>query len=117
MDAGIASIITVTNTNDSGSGSLREAIIQANTLAGADSIVFNIPGTGPHRIDFLGSLPQGDGAGDDRRDDPARLRWNSTDLAVRASDFDPKLPRHEYHRCNESRPGDCLLLVQQHHHS
>ncbi len=61
MDAGIASIITVTNTNDSGSGSLREAIIQANTLAGADSIVFNIPGTGPHRIDFLGSLPQATG--------------------------------------------------------
>lgn len=34
---------TVTNTSDSGPGSLREAIINANSSAGADNISFNIP--------------------------------------------------------------------------
>jgi parallel beta-helix repeat protein len=33
----------VTNTNDSGAGSLRQAIIDAEAHAGADEIVFNIP--------------------------------------------------------------------------
>jgi hypothetical protein len=36
---------TVTNTNDSGPGSLRQAILDANNNAGADTIAFNIPGT------------------------------------------------------------------------
>ncbi len=35
-------VFTVTNTNDSGAGSLRSAILQANELAGADRIEFNI---------------------------------------------------------------------------
>ena len=48
---------TVTNTNDAGSGSLRQAILDANALAGADTIAFNIPGTGPHSIQVLSSLP------------------------------------------------------------
>ena len=34
---------TVTNTADSGPGSLRQAIIEANNRIGADSILFNIP--------------------------------------------------------------------------
>jgi hypothetical protein len=34
---------TVTNTNDSGPGSLRQAITDANTTQGADTITFNIP--------------------------------------------------------------------------
>jgi len=41
---------TVTNTNDSGSGSLRQAIESANALGGEDEIKFNIPGPGPHTI-------------------------------------------------------------------
>ena len=41
-------------------GSLRQAILDANTspnVGGADSIVFNIPGTGVHSILPLSSLP------------------------------------------------------------
>ncbi|RMD86334.1 MAG: T9SS C-terminal target domain-containing protein [Calditrichaeota bacterium] len=47
----------VTNTNDSGDGSLRRAIIGANTTAGTDTIIFNIPGTGPHTIQLSSPLP------------------------------------------------------------
>src|SRR4051794_1936665 len=38
-----AATFTVTSTNDAGAGSLRQAILDANALAGADTIVFNIP--------------------------------------------------------------------------
>ncbi|MCZ6834672.1 MAG: hypothetical protein O7G85_02765 [Planctomycetota bacterium] len=41
---------TVTNTNDSGAGSLREAINDANSNAGTDTIAFNIAGAGVHTI-------------------------------------------------------------------
>ena len=40
----------VTNTNDSGAGSLRQAIIDANGHSGPDTISFNIPGAGVHAI-------------------------------------------------------------------
>ena len=49
---------TVTNTNDSGPGSFRDAITQANTTAGKDTIIFNISGTGPHTIFPSSQLPQ-----------------------------------------------------------
>jgi parallel beta-helix repeat protein len=39
--------LMVTNTNDSGTGSLREAILNANALAGVDSIFFDIPTSDP----------------------------------------------------------------------
>ena len=42
--------LTVTNTNDSGAGSLRQAIFDANSGAGTDTIEFNIPGGGPYVI-------------------------------------------------------------------
>ncbi len=41
---GLLATYTVTNTNDSGAGSLRQAILDANANAGADTIVFNITG-------------------------------------------------------------------------
>lgn len=47
----------VTNTNDSGSGSLREAITEANTAPGVNSVVFAIPGSGPKVIQLLSELP------------------------------------------------------------
>ncbi len=50
----------VTNTNDSGTGSLRWAIIGANlaTSAAPDTILFDIPGTGPFTITPLTLLPE-----------------------------------------------------------
>jgi hypothetical protein len=47
---------TVTNTNNSGAGSLRQAIIDANANAGADTIVFSIS-TGVQTISLSSALP------------------------------------------------------------
>ncbi len=48
----------VTNTNDSGAGSFRQALLNANAdLASTDTISFNIPGAGPHTITLASSLP------------------------------------------------------------
>src|SRR4051812_45515636 len=46
---------TVTNTNFSGVGSLRQAIADANANPGLDTIVFNIPGSGVQTISFTSS--------------------------------------------------------------
>ncbi len=44
---------TVINTNDSGTGSFRQAVLDANTNLGPDIIEFNLPGgAGPHTIVF-----------------------------------------------------------------
>jgi len=43
-----AATFTVTSTNDSGAGSLRQAILDANANPGADTIAFNIPGSDPN---------------------------------------------------------------------
>ena len=47
----------VTNTSNSGAGSLRQAIIDANALSGTDTISFNISGTGIHTITLSSALP------------------------------------------------------------
>jgi hypothetical protein len=46
-----AADFTVTNTNNSGPGSLYQAITDANNTPGADRILFNIPGSGVQKID------------------------------------------------------------------
>ena len=48
---------TVTSTDDSGAGTLRQAILDANGNAGADIIAFNIPGPGVHTINPATPLP------------------------------------------------------------
>jgi hypothetical protein len=53
----IASTFTVTNTNDTGTGSLRQAILNSNGTTGPNIIQFNIPGTGVHTISPLTVLP------------------------------------------------------------
>jgi titin len=47
----------VTNVADSGAGSLRQAILNANAHAAADRITFNIAGAGLHSIHLLSALP------------------------------------------------------------
>ena len=53
----LAATFTVSNTNDSGAGSFRQALIDANGLAGADTVVFAIPGAGVHTITLASVLP------------------------------------------------------------
>ena len=52
-----SAVFTVTNTADSGAGSLRQAILEANAAAGVDTILFNIPGAGIHTIPLTSELP------------------------------------------------------------
>ena len=50
-------MISVTNTNDSGSGSLRTAITTANAATGDSLIEFNIPGSCPQLINVNSNFP------------------------------------------------------------
>jgi parallel beta-helix repeat protein len=50
-------VITVTNTNDSGAGSLRQALIDANAAPNLNTIRFNITGVCPRTITLASLLP------------------------------------------------------------
>ena len=52
-----AAVFSVQNTGDSGAGSLRQAIIDANAAGGVNTIDFSIPGSGPHTITLAALLP------------------------------------------------------------
>ncbi|HUE69556.1 MAG TPA: right-handed parallel beta-helix repeat-containing protein [Pirellulaceae bacterium] len=56
----VLSTFLVTNTADSGAGSLRQAILDANANPGADAIVFQIPVSDPNFVDVDSHLPGGD---------------------------------------------------------
>lgn len=56
--AAVSEPFIVTNTSDSGSGSLRWAIESANVNSGSDDISFDISGSGPHTIHLLSALPE-----------------------------------------------------------
>ena len=73
----------VTNTNDSGAGSLRQAILNANASVGADVISFAIPGAGVQTITLASTLPTITDRGDDRRNDAARVRRRADHRAER----------------------------------
>jgi hypothetical protein len=53
----LAGTFTVTSTSDTGAGSLRQAILDANANPGADTIDFNIAGSGVHTIMPVTVLP------------------------------------------------------------
>jgi len=53
----VAATFTVTSTGDAGPGTLRQAITNANGAAGADTIEFNIVGSGVHTIVPATPLP------------------------------------------------------------
>src|SRR5689334_3217321 len=56
-DRSLLAELTVTNTDDSGPGSLRQAIIDSNASIGIrDTIAFNISGAGTHTIQPLSQL-------------------------------------------------------------
>jgi hypothetical protein len=52
-----AATFVVSNTSDSGVGSLRQAIMEANATSDPDTIEFAIPGDGVHTIAVLSTLP------------------------------------------------------------
>jgi hypothetical protein len=52
-----AATYTVTTTTDSGTGSLRQAILNANNGTGLNTIAFNIAGIGPFKITPASPLP------------------------------------------------------------
>jgi parallel beta-helix repeat protein len=55
--AASAAVFTVTNVNDNGPGSLRQAILDANASPGADTINFNLPASGVQTIAPTNALP------------------------------------------------------------
>jgi CSLREA domain-containing protein len=57
-----ANTYEVINVNNTGAGSFRQAITDANANAGPDSINFNIAGTGPFSIVLASALPNISGA-------------------------------------------------------
>ncbi|MEM9828114.1 MAG: LamG-like jellyroll fold domain-containing protein, partial [Planctomycetota bacterium] len=57
-DSTASTSIVVTTAADAGVGTLRDAILRAQSAPGLDTIEFDIPGTGPHRIQLVDPLPQ-----------------------------------------------------------
>ena len=56
----VLSTFLVTNTGNSGAGSLHQAILDANANAGADAIVFQVSSSDPGFVDVDSHLPGGD---------------------------------------------------------
>jgi hypothetical protein len=87
-----AAIYVVTNTYDSGPGSLRQAIADANASAGLDSIHFGIPGGGPHTIQPTSALPAvTDTVVIDGYTEPGALPASSSDPATLMIELDGSL--------------------------
>lgn len=60
----LLSVFTVSNTSDSGTGSLRQAILDANAATDSALIQFNVPTTDPRFVDVDSGLVGGDAAPD-----------------------------------------------------
>src|SRR4051812_13305839 len=57
-DRTLLSAFHVTNTGDSGAGSLRQAILDSNVAGGSNTIAFALPGTGVRLIRLATPLPE-----------------------------------------------------------
>ncbi|MGI8787428.1 MAG: choice-of-anchor Q domain-containing protein [Pyrinomonadaceae bacterium] len=64
MNAARAATFTVTNTNDSGAGSLRQAVLSSNTTAGSDTIVFDSSFGTPKTITLAATITIDPATGD-----------------------------------------------------
>src|ERR1019366_1087700 len=58
MAACPAATFTVTSTNDSGPGSLRQALLDVNASPGPHAVQFNFPGSGVHTLAPLTPWPE-----------------------------------------------------------
>jgi len=76
----LLSVFTVTSAADSGAGSLRQAIANANAHSGADTIQFNIAGAGAQTIYPLTQLP--DITGPTTVDGTAQHGYSGTPLII-----------------------------------
>jgi trimeric autotransporter adhesin len=86
-----AATYTVTNTNDAGGGSLRDALEQSGLASDADTIEFDIAGAGPHTIAVASDLPPVtdevtiDGYSQDDADPPTATEPATLKVAIDAS--------------------------------
>lgn len=104
-----SALVTVSNTADSGAGSLRQAIIDANTAPGADLIDFDIPSgscsaAGVCSIVLLSDLP--DITDEVLIDGTTQPRYGTAPSNVCATALDPS-----YMRIQVSAPHNALMLV------
>ena len=99
-----AATFTVTNLNDSGAGSLRQAISDANAFAGADTIIFSASGT----ITLFTTLPTITDADGLTIDGTGQTLTISGNNAVRVMEvgFSTSLTLNNLTIANGSAPGD-----------
>ncbi len=113
---GPAGTIVVTNTNDSGAGSLRQAILDANASATTtDTISFNIPNSGVQVITLATPLPDVTAHPDPRRHHPDGLRQQPAHRARRhqRGHHQRRRPAHQGERLGDHRPGHRRLQRQR----
>ena len=119
---GFPSPYTVTTTADSGPGSLRQAITNANANPGMGDITFDIPGPGPYLIQPLSPLPAITAADDHRRTGGAAQRFwrrgrpHSAGRRPRRQPGRSRSRRADVRRVRRNDPGprDRALLGRRH---
>ena len=108
-----ANTYTVTSTADSGAGTLRQAILDANANPGADTIAFNIAGSGVHTIAPASALPAITGPvtidGYTQSGSSANTNPTGPGAQYRASDRDRRHEREAPRACLEVQADDVTI--------